>query len=133
MSCRHPLCTQQTLLSQNTVYLCGAGAGLNPGAELVLCDLAVIVPAVEQAERHRVFLPDKSASITKSLPAPKGVSCKERERPISQPASASQCSGVMQRQTHEKHCYLHQLLVPFHLITSNSYRLHAHLGVDHEC
>lgn len=57
----------------------GAGAGFNPGAELVLCDLAVVVPAVEQAERHRVLLPDKPTRITKSLQARQGVSCTERE------------------------------------------------------
>lgn len=57
----------------------GAGAGFNPGAELVLCDLAVVVPAVEQAERHSVLLPDKPTRITKSLQARQGVSCTERE------------------------------------------------------
>lgn len=105
-----------SLHPENTVYLCGAGAGFNPGAELVLCDLAVVVPAVEQAERHRVLLPDKPACITKSLQARQSVSCTERKTPISLPASPS-VREVIQRHIHHKHCYLKYGLVLFHLIT----------------
>lgn len=66
--------------SENTVYLRGSRAGSNPGAELVLRDLAVVVSAVEQTERHRVLLPREPARITKSLQARQGVSWSERKR-----------------------------------------------------
>ncbi len=111
-------------------YLCGAGAGFNPGAEFVLCDLAVVVPAVEQAERHRVLLPDKPACITKSLPARQGVSCTERKTPISLPACPS-VREVIQRHSHHKHRHLKCRLLLFPLITRNSGHMHI-LDVDYE-
>lgn len=114
------------------MYLCGAGAGFNPGAEFVLCDLAVVVPAVEQAERHRVLLPDKPACITKSLQARQSVSCTERKTQISLPASPS-VREVIQRHIHHKHCYLKYRLVLFHLITSRETATgYAYFGVDHQ-
>lgn len=141
VSRRHLSRTQWTLLSlllllhpknsENTVYLCGSGAGFNPGAELVLCDLAVVVPAVEQAKRHRVLLPDEPGWITKRLQARQSASCTERKTPIPLPASPS-LREVTQRHIHREHCYLRYRLVPFHLITWNSYRLHAYFGVDDE-
>lgn len=74
---------QAALLPAWCWYLRGCGAGLHPGAELGLCDLAAVVPAVEQAARHRVLLPGEPARITKSLPARKGVSCTGRKTPLS--------------------------------------------------
>ena len=75
----------------DTVYLCGAGAGFHPGAELILRDLAVVVSAVEQAERHRVLLPGEPARITQSLEARQGVSCTEMERESKTPLSLRAC------------------------------------------
>lgn len=72
-------------------YLRGPGAGLHPGAELFLCDLAAVVPAVEQAERHRVLLPGEPARITKSLPARQGVSCTGMKTPLPLPARCGGC------------------------------------------
>ena len=82
---------QAALLRAGRRYLRGCGAGLHPGAELVLCDLAAGVPAVEQAARHRVLLPGEPARITKTLPARKGVSCTGRKTPLWLPTRCGGC------------------------------------------
>ena len=64
-------------------YLRGAGAGgPDPGGELVVADLAVIQPAVDQAHRHRVLLPRESAGVSEALRARQGVSYTTGEIPF---------------------------------------------------
>ena len=64
------------------MYLSRAGTGFQSRVEDIVHDLAVVVHAVEQAQRHRVFLPHEPARITKSLRVRQGVSCTEENTDI---------------------------------------------------